>query len=132
MVAEDVHASIAMKPLVARIQNVVIPTQEFNRTVWFYRDVLGLPVYRQGEGFCFLKTDGVYIAIHKASGENEFAPTGHGIYLDLIVEDIDETKAHLLNGNIAIRKEWEDRNGRFLLISDPSGNLLELYKPRSA
>lgn len=107
----------------------MIPTQRFERTVSFFRDILGFPVLYEGSGYCFLKAGGVNIAIHPVDTDSEFAPTGHGMYLDIMVADLQETRERLSDANIEIQREWKDHTGRFLLIADPNGNLLELIEP---
>jgi catechol-2,3-dioxygenase len=110
-----------------RLQNVVIPARKFHDSVSFYRDVLGLGVLNEGSDYCFLRAGSANIVVHKDNGEH--SPTGRGIYLDLLVDDLSAVRKSLEEASISIMREWEDRNGQFLLVSDPEGNLLEIYKP---
>lgn len=113
-----------------RLQNVVLPSRRFNEAQAFYRSVLGLEVHAEGPGFCFFRAGNVYIAIHKVDSDSDFAPTGRGIYLDLLVDDLATARSALEAGSLAILKEWSDHNGDFLLVADPDGNLLEIYQAR--
>jgi lactoylglutathione lyase len=113
----------------ARLQNVVVPTRRFELSVAFYRDAIGLEVAVEGDGFCFLRAGNVNIAVHPAGDGGDFAPTGHGLYLDLAVDDLSSTRRRLESSGVAIRREWQDDNGTFLLVADPDGNLLEIYEP---
>lgn len=110
------------------VQNIVIPTRNFTQTVAFYRDVLALPVLQEAEGYCFLQAGGVNIAIHPAAQETVFAPTGHGLYLDLLVDDLAEMRARLMAASIPFLREWVDQGTAFLAIADPDGNRLEFYE----
>ena len=76
-----------------------------------------------------MRAGGVNIAIHPANPDTEFYPQGRCIYLDVAVSNIAEAKRRLLKHNIAIKREWVDPNGRFLLVEDPDGNLIELIGP---
>ena len=111
-------------------QNIVIPARNFGQTVAFYRDVLALPVLQETESYCFLRAGGVNIAIHPVVGESVFAPTGHGLYLDLLVDDLAEVRARLSEESVVILREWVDHGTAFLAIADPSGNLLEIYETK--
>lgn len=110
------------------MKNAVIPSRQFEETVAFYRDILGFPVYNEGPGFCFLNGGGAYIAVHKVPPDSWAIPTGHGIYLDVKVSNLEEAKGRLSKAGIGLLKEWEDRNGRFILVADPDGNLVEIYE----
>lgn len=112
-----------------RLQNVVLPSLHYEETVTFYRDVLGLAILTQGPGFCFFRAGAVNIAVHPAN-DDEFAPSGSGFYLDLIVSDLGEVKVALERHNVQIKKQWHDANRSFMLVADPDGNLLELIQTR--
>lgn len=111
-----------------RLQNVVLPSHRFDQAKDFYRDVLGLEVHAEGPGFCFLRAGTANIVIHEVRPETEFAPTGRGIYLDLLVDDLTTTISSVEAASVAILKEWRDHNGDFILVADPDGNLLEIYQ----
>jgi catechol 2,3-dioxygenase-like lactoylglutathione lyase family enzyme len=111
-----------------RLQNAVLPSSHFEETVAFYRNTLGLEVLQEGPGFCFFRAGSANIAVHQAEGESDFAPTGRGIYLDLLVDDLAAARSALEEAAVPIRKEWRDHNGEFLLVADPEGNLLEVYR----
>jgi hypothetical protein len=69
----------------------------------------------------------VQLALHPIEPDSLFAPTGHGFYLDLLVEDMASLKAGLAAADVPILREWTDEGTLFLLIADPEGNRLELY-----
>ena len=110
-----------------KLQNVVIPTNSFSQSLAFYRDVLLLPVVYQSENSCFLNAGTAHIAIHAIEQDNHFTPTGHGYYLDFLVDDMAHAKERLVQANVVILREWLDNEMVFLLIADPDGNRLELY-----
>jgi catechol 2,3-dioxygenase-like lactoylglutathione lyase family enzyme len=112
-----------------RLQNVVIPTRCFEESVDFYRRALGLQVIHQGEGFCFFKAGSANLAVHAVEPGSVVAPTGHGFYLDLLVDDLAGARSALQKAGVSIEKEWLDKHRRYVLIADPDGNLIELIEP---
>jgi catechol 2,3-dioxygenase-like lactoylglutathione lyase family enzyme len=109
-----------------KLLNVVIPSRNFDASVRFYRDILGLPMRHEALGCCFLSAGAVNLAIHVAREESDTAPTGHATYLDFSVINFDQVKTHLQSVGVTIKKEWKDDSGRFLQVLDPDGNLVEL------
>lgn len=112
-----------------RLQNLAIPARNFEQTVQFYRDTLRLETASQGEGFCFLKTGSVQIAIHRTPESDPLASTGRGIYLNFIVESVLQMKRLLESAGVTIRREWRDANSKILRVADPEGNLMEFVEP---
>ncbi|MGC4043435.1 MAG: VOC family protein [Armatimonas sp.] len=110
-----------------RLQNVVLPTGDYQQSVAFYRDALELPVIHAGEMYCFLRMGTVQLAIHRSEPDSPFAPTGHGYYLDLQVDNLAEIKKKLTGAGVAFLREWAEDGTDFLLVADPDGNRLELY-----
>jgi len=109
-----------------KLLNVAIPSRNFDASVAFYRDVVGLPISRQGMACCYFSAGNANIAVHLARDGSDFAPTGHGIYLDLAVTRFEQLKQRLNDAGVAIRKEWNDDSGHFIEVADPDGNLVEL------
>ncbi len=109
-----------------KLLNVAIPSRHFEAAVVFYRDVLGLPVSQEGLGCCYFTAGSANIAVHVAREGSDFAPTGHGIYLDIAVTNFPQLKKRLRDAGIVIRNEWQDDSGHFVEIADPDGNLVEL------
>jgi catechol 2,3-dioxygenase-like lactoylglutathione lyase family enzyme len=118
--------------LASRIQNVGLTSLHYERTLAFYRDLLGLGVHWQSDQACFLRAGAVFLAIvDAAKGEPEFRPTGRGIWLDLYVDDLDVVQNMLEGAGATIRKKWETADGRLLLTEDPDGNLVEIVQAGS-
>ncbi|HEX2971104.1 MAG TPA: VOC family protein [Tepidisphaeraceae bacterium] len=109
-----------------RLLNIAIPSRNFEAAVGFYRDILGLCLCHEALGCCYLDAGGTNIAIHVAGEGSDFAPTGHGLYLDLAVPDFEQTRQRLLEAGILIRHEWTDDTGHVIEVNDPDGNLVEI------
>jgi hypothetical protein len=50
----------------------------------------------------------------------------------IVVSDLVEAKRRLIAAGMSssIRKEWEDDERKYILVSDPDGNLLEIIRPK--
>jgi len=77
-------------------------------------------------GCCYFSAGSANIAVHVARDGSDFAPTGHGIYLDLAVTGMEKLKQRLNDAGVVIRKEWKDDCGHFIAVADPDSNLVEL------
>ena len=114
------------------ILNIVIPARNFDSTVSFYKNALGLPVKVEGGEFCFFDGGGVNIAIHPVKENSDFKPTGRSIYLDVCIRDWEATRNRLIDMRVEIRREWQEQGHKFLLVADPEDNLLELIEFQDA
>lgn len=114
------------------LQNIVLPAIQYDRTVAFYKYALLLEVMYETPEYCFLKVGEAVVAIHPADPESQFMPTGHGFYLDLLVEDLGEFVTHLQNMGVTIDQVFEDEDQRYVTLQDPEGNILELIEPKRA
>jgi hypothetical protein len=108
---------------------IVIPTQCFEETVSFYRDVIGLSVHGKGTQGALLSAGNISILVRLVSHDSKLAPTGHGIYLSLIVSDLGQVERRLLTAQNRILERSSD--GNLILALDPTSNLVELIGPRS-
>jgi predicted enzyme related to lactoylglutathione lyase len=113
---------------ISALINIVLPAQQFDATVRFYRDILALPIYHDAAHSCFLKIGEVYLAIYPTSEQDPLRPTGRSLYLDFAVDDRDAMVEQLSAAGVEINRVWDDHVGRFVLIADPEGNWIELIE----
>ena len=107
---------------------IAFPASNFESSVIFYRDHLGLPVLKEGEDglsrFARFDCPGLQIHVYEWKKEFNRAHTG----LQLYVKDVDtlykELKEKGVQFNGAVRDEpW---GGRVVTVRDPDGNLFDL------
>ena len=125
----------AEPPLVRGVDFVFLPSRDFERTVEFYGDVLGLPVRRYGKGpggefetgnltLQMLQTDAFGL---------EFHPAGNPVALH--VEDVEAARARLEAQGVVFKGDVMDSGVcHMAFFDDPDGNALILhhrYAPRS-
>jgi catechol-2,3-dioxygenase len=107
---------------------VTLWAEDVHLTADFYRDVLGLPVLMMDRGRPHFDLGGVYLVIlpgqpHKLedSMQTRFPVLAFAVTdLDMVV--------HQLNSQ-GVKMSWgieEDSDSRWVMFSDPGGNLLEI------
>ena len=101
-----------------RLQNVVYACADYPAMVAFYRDGLGLDVFFENDGCCFLRLGTSYLALHMI--HNGAVPTS-GACLDLAVADVDLTALALIQRGLAVERREE-----MAVLRDPAGNIVEL------
>lgn len=115
--------------MAAEVQNIVVPARNLQESVYFYRDLLDFAILAESDEFCFLAAGGVNIAIHPVRQEGEFVPRGNGLYLEVLVPQLEGYEARLKSAGIVIRKRWQDDQRSYILVANPDGNLIEIYEP---
>jgi lactoylglutathione lyase len=103
-----------------RLQNVVYACDRYPEVVAFYRDGLGLAVFFENQGCCFLHLGSGYLALHPV-GDGASPTTG--ACLDLAVSNVEAAAVQLEEHGLTV----ERRDGMAILC-DPAGNLVELVE----
>lgn len=107
---------------------IAFPASDFEASVAFYRDHLGLPVLKEGtDGFSrFARFDCPGLPIHVYEWKKEFnrAHTGLQIY----VKDVDALHSELKEKGVQFNGGIRDESwgGRVVTVRDPDGNLFDL------
>ncbi len=118
--------------MTAKLGFFEIPSEDFDRAVKFYRNVLGFkievcPPYEE-EQMGMIECENVMGAIFRAKG---YKPSPQGTIITFDVEDIDETlqKANKNGGRTEKGKTCiqADGMGWFALLNDSEGNRIGLH-----
>jgi catechol 2,3-dioxygenase-like lactoylglutathione lyase family enzyme len=119
--------------MLKRVDNTHYWTKDMDRSVAFYRDVLGLSLRtRMGEDWTEFVVDGTTVALH---GTREgHAPPQEGATVVFEVDDLERTMTALRAKDVAFEGEVNDvpGYGRFVSFRDPDGNLLQIFERASA
>jgi catechol 2,3-dioxygenase-like lactoylglutathione lyase family enzyme len=112
---------------------------DVDEAIRFYREDLGFEVVMHpAPGFAALSREGLRLYLNApgagsagiAGGTPE--PGGWNRF-QLTVDDLDNTIEELRDSGARFRGEVaEGAGGRQILLEDPSGNLIELFEPKSA
>lgn len=101
--------------------NIIIPTQYFEKTLSFYRDILGFEIFHQIKGEASIRACNLEMTICTIDSSTEFSPTGHGIYIRLLVDSTSQIRERLAAAGVAVQsKDYA------FFFTDPNGNLIEV------
>jgi lactoylglutathione lyase len=117
-----------------RVGYVILFVADLERSVAFYRDVIGLPFKLQGEGYVEFATEGTKFGLYdrnrldELTGQGADLPRSPGGEVVLLVEDVDAEAERLRGAGATILKGPVDRawGHRTLHVEDPDGFVVEL------
>ncbi|MFL5733438.1 MAG: VOC family protein [Chloroflexia bacterium] len=115
--------------MLRNIPYITLWVRDFERTVSFYRDNLGLPVIELNENFARFGTDGTQLAFHAlASGQ---AAPNRGLEIHFDVADVDPVYESLRGRGVTFNEPpanmpWGVRMAAF---DDPEGWTVEIVGP---
>jgi lactoylglutathione lyase len=114
---------------VGAISTVMLVVADMDRSVHFYRDVLGLQPRFESRHFSSLAAGPVILGLHGEGGDVRAAPTA-GVSFGFDVEDISGTVAALRERGVEVVDEPRRENfGWLALLADPDGYLIQLRQP---
>jgi lactoylglutathione lyase len=113
---------------------VILFVADLERSVAFYRDVIGLPFKLQGDGYVEFATEGSRFGLYdrnrlqELTGQGPEAPRSPGGEVVFLVGDVDAEAERLREAGATILKGPVDRawGHRTLHVEDPDGFVVEL------
>jgi lactoylglutathione lyase len=117
-----------------RLGYVILFVEDLERSVGFYRDVIGLPFKLRGDGYVEFTTQGARFGLYdrnrlgELTGQGTDAPRHPGGEVVFLVEDVDAEAMRLRGAGATILKGPVDRawGHRTLHVEDPDGFVVEL------
>jgi lactoylglutathione lyase len=119
----------AARPLVSRINVIYLYVRDMERSLGFYRDLLGIPLHGD-EHWQEAALGGARFALHKAHDGVAELSSGT-IHLDFEVADVDEAAERLRAAGVDVRKTMRDDWGAAVEVVDPDGYSIQLFQPRA-
>jgi lactoylglutathione lyase len=121
-------------PTMSRVGYVILFVADLERSVAFYRDVLGLPFRLQGDGYVEFATQGAKFGLYdrnrlgELTGQGTAQPAEPGGEVVFLVEDVDAEAGRLRAAGATILSGPVDRpwGHRTLHVEDPDGFVVEL------
>lgn len=117
-------------PVVTGINAVFLYVADLDRSIAFYRDVLGIPLARHPHDPGWAEATfptGVRFALHAARPENI---KGSGsVSIDLQVDDIDGAADRISEAGIEVGEIEREFWGSVFTITDPDGYRIDLFQP---
>ena len=111
-----------------------LAVQDLPAAVLFYRDILGLPLKRQGEGWAHFEAGGGALFELYSGGEASDTPKDNhhqALVIGFLVDDLTASVADLQRRGVKFLAEIDGyRNQRWITFCDPEGNRLELKEIR--
>ncbi len=116
-----------------KIAFVHYQTENLDRALKFYRDVLGLKLLVQNEEWVEFNVGGQRLALRQVDSMLSLTdspnPSG-GAMVWLEARPIELALAHLKNNKIKVIKQLDTFSyGKTATFADPDGNLIGLYQP---
>jgi lactoylglutathione lyase len=107
---------------------IMIVVRDMERSVAFYRDVLGLKLLIKQNNWSQLDAGNIIIGLHPDGDEVKVSPTT-GMSIGIYVDDIDKAVVEIRRrfGKIAVGPRPEPF-GRWALIFDPDGYSVQLIE----
>jgi lactoylglutathione lyase len=119
--------STAAEPLVRGLNVVYLYVSDLDRSLRFYRDLLGIPL-EGDQDWQEASLGGTRFALHRAHERPGELSSG-SIHVNLEVADVDQAAVRLRAAGVetaeAMREEW----GVALEVRDPDGYRLYLFQP---
>ena len=117
-----------------RVGYVILFVGDLERSVAFYRDVIGLPFKLEGDGYVEFATQGTRLGLYdrnrlgELTGQGAELPRAPGGEVVFLVEDVDAEAERLRAAGVTLLKGPVDRawGHRTVHVEDPDGFVVEL------
>jgi lactoylglutathione lyase len=119
-----------------RVNYAIVFVSDMQRSVSFYRDVIGMPLKFQSPGWTEFATDGATLALHLNVGHGSEAGETNGHSAGscrpgLSVPSLDEFHAKMVEHNVPCLQEPKDVFGaRVAQYADPDGLVISVGEER--
>ena len=119
--------STQARPLVSRLNVVYLYVRELERSLAFYRDLLGIPL--QGDGnWAQAQLGSTRFALHLAHEGVDDLGSGT-VHLDFEVASIDEAVERVRAAGVEVHETMRDEWGAAANVVDPDGYRIALFEP---
>ena len=108
------------------IEEIAFEVEDLERSIAFYRDVLGLPLYSRGPQQAWFRVGGQSLALFTQGR------TGSGQHFAFLIpaEKAERVRASLVAHGFPEETMQQD-DGLSVYVRDPDGNKIELYGKRT-
>jgi catechol 2,3-dioxygenase-like lactoylglutathione lyase family enzyme len=115
-----------IEPLVRRLNVVYLYVSEMERSLRFYRDLLGVPLEGDGD-WQEASLGGTRFALHRA--HEGVGPLSSGtVHVDFEVADLDRAAERLQAADVEVEETMRDEWGAAARFTDPDGYQIYLFE----
>jgi len=114
--------------MIGKLSTIMVVIKDMDRSVTFYRDVLGLKLLYQTPHWSELDAGNIHIGLHPEGKEVKVSPS-MGCTFGFEVADIQKTIADLKNKGAHVFMEPRQDFGWLAMVGDPDGYAVQLYQP---
>ena len=114
-----------------KIGAIILLVADLNRSIEFYRDVLGMHLKQESEDWVeFSKGSSTVLALHPVrKSSRKKTQKRAGILVGFNVSDLDDVCRDLQNKKVKFyKKATEEAFGKHAIIEDPDGHLISLVE----
>lgn len=108
-----------------KLAGITLPSKNLERSLEFYRDVVQFKEYVVQENAAFLTTGSTPLAIYRAGNDSEMDASGRGLFINVIVDDLNGLKNRLSAFGTDPIREWKEGDEIHVLVADPDSNRVE-------
>lgn len=117
-----------VQPLVLRVNVIYLYVSDMERSLAFYRDLLGIPLQGDDHWQETRFEGGLRFALHEAhEGVGELS--SGTVHVDFEVADIEEASEKLRAAGVDVRETMRDEWGSAVEVIDPDGYAIQLFQP---
>jgi predicted enzyme related to lactoylglutathione lyase len=107
--------------MIRKLGTVMVAVSDLQRSVAFYRDVLGLEVEQHSDA----DAGGVYIGLHSSDNVNP----DPSIVLIFDADDVDQTLSAVRDQGLDAGEPDDQPYGRIATLQDPDGYTFQILQP---
>ncbi len=114
--------------MIGKLGLIMLVVKDMDRSVQFYRDVLGVPLVFQTPHWSQLDAGNIRLGLHPESDHLKASPSegcSFGFYVDNIQKIVAELKAKAVK---VLQEPQKEQFGWLALVADPDGYVVQLFQ----
>jgi catechol 2,3-dioxygenase-like lactoylglutathione lyase family enzyme len=108
-----------------KLAGITLPSKNLEKSLEFYRDVVQFQEYVVQENAAFFTTGSAPLAIYRAGSDPDMDASGRGLFINVIVDDLNGLKNRLFAFGTDPIREWKEGDEIHVLVADPDNNRVE-------
>jgi lactoylglutathione lyase len=123
--------------LFTKVGTVILLVSDIDRSVKFYKDILGLPIKTKSSDWVEFFNRETTLALHpikkgRSKSRHEEIKSGMATLVGFMVSDLEATAKILKDNNVKFFKDLKNESfGKHAIIEDPDGHLISIAEIKS-